>query len=190
MNRLAAEFRARVDDAGRIFGHAAVFGQAARIRAGYESIAPGAFNEVLARRDDVRALINHDPSLVLGRTGAGTLKLDVDEEGLVFEVDLPDTSYARDLRTLIGRGDVTGASFGFKPGADALSTAPDGRQLRTHTNLEALYDVSVVTYPAYEGAGAALRSLFPLSAQLDEVRARRRTQIIRARHRARYGGTF
>lgn len=178
--RFLAEFRA-VLDGNRLIGHAAVFGQTARLATGYERMAPSAFTAALADPDtDVRALVNHNPTMVLGRQSAGTLKLDVDDEGLRFEVDLPDTSYARDLRELVSRGDVSGASFGFVPGTDEFSTAPDGKQVRTHTSVARLLDVSPVTWPAYEGATVALR-------HIDfTAKVRIRSQLLVARHRALY----
>ena len=177
MNRLFAELRAAEVTGNMLAGHAAVFGQTAQIRGGYEAIAPGAFDEVLARGDDVVALRDHNPELLLGRTKSGTLRLGVDEDGLAFEVDLPDTAYARDVRELVARGDLNGASFGFLPGRDELGTAPDGRQLRTHTSVKRLLDVSVVAMPAYDGTSVTLRHLtFPAPD--------RRSQLIRARHRA------
>lgn len=172
--RLLAEFRAELDG-NRLVGHASVFGQMAPVAGGYEQIAPGAFTRALEDPDtDVRALVNHNPTMVLGRQSAGTLKLETDEEGLRFEVDLPDTSYARDLRELVGRGDVTGASFGFIPGEDTIGRAPDGKQVRTHTSVARLLDVSPVTWPAYEGATVALRHIiFPgRSAREQAIRAR------------------
>lgn len=152
-------FETRAELAGNtLSGYAAVFDGTARVGGGYERIAPKAFDEVL-ERSDPRALINHNPSLVLGRKSAGTLRLDVDSRGLKFQVDLPDTSYARDLRELVERGDLAGASFGFMPGEDEMSRAPDGKQIRTHTNIAQLVDVSAVTYPAYEGTSLALRHI-------------------------------
>lgn len=160
-----------------LVGHAAVFGQMARLATGYEQLAPTAFDAALENPEtDVRALLNHDPQQLLGRQASGTLRLSADKEGLRFELDLPDTSYARDLRELVSRGDLTGASFGFIPGEDEMSTAPDGRQLRTHTSVAELIDVSPVTFPAYSGAGVALRSIiFPaLTAREQAIRARAR----------------
>jgi HK97 family phage prohead protease len=180
MNRFHVELRAAEVVGNTLAGHAAVFGQAAEIRGGYEAVAPGAFAEVLQRGDDVAALRDHNPSLLLGRTSAGTLRLEEDKDGLAFEVDLPDTSYARDLRELVRRGDLAGGSFGFIPGAVTPAVAPDGRQLRTHTSLRRLLDVSVVTYPAYDGTDVTLRHL-----TFDRPPLDRRTQIILARHRAR-----
>lgn len=181
MNRLCAELRASVYNEGRtVVGHAAVFGQVAQIRGGYEAIAPTAFDDVLGRPDDVVALRDHNPSMLLGRRSAGTLRLSTDDEGLAFELDLPDTSYGRDVRELINRGDLRGASFGFVPGKDELGHAPDGRQLRTHTSIGRLLDVSVVTLPAYDGTDVTLRHL-----TFDPPTIDRRTQLILARHRAR-----
>jgi HK97 family phage prohead protease len=124
-----------------------------------ERIAPGAFDDVLA--DDVRALINHDPSLILGRSIAGTLRLSVDGQGLAYEVDLPDTAYARDLATSIGRGDINQSSFGFSLELDGeeWSRGDNGMKVRTITKVKRLYDVSPVTYPAYPEATVGLRSL-------------------------------
>jgi Escherichia/Staphylococcus phage prohead protease len=136
-----------------------------------------AFDRALAdKTTDVRALFNHDPSMLLGRESSGTLKLSVDSEGLPFEVDLPNTSVGRDVRELAERGDLTGASFGFIPGEDEWSRTKDGRQLRTHMSVARLVDVSVVTFPAYQGAGVMLRSLtaVPESGRSQLVRARAR----------------
>ncbi len=178
-SRFHVELRsAEITAHGTLYGHAAVFGQHAQIRGGYEALAPGAFDEAL-KRDNVRALINHDPSKLLGSSAAGTLKLDTDDIGLRFEVQLPDTSYARDLRVLVERGDLAGASFGFIPGTDERGVAPDGRQIRMHTGVRKILDVSAVTYPAYDATDVCLRSLTFGPPAID-----RRTQIILARHRA------
>lgn len=182
MDRFGVELRAEI--AGDILrGHAAVFDSLAKLPTGYEAIDRGAFDDVLARDDlDVRALVNHDPSQLLGRT-PNTLRLSTDKTGLAFEVDLPDTRAAHDIRTLIRRGDISGASFGFVPGATVRSHAPDGRPVTTHMSVSRLLDVSVVTYPAYGDASVQLRhrSLWAF----DSPAARqRRTQQITARFRA------
>lgn len=177
LTRYDVEFRAEVDG-DRIVGHASVFNQMADVGRHWEQVEPGAFDKVLETQPDVRALVNHDPNLVLGRTASGTLRLGVDREGLAFEVDLPDTSYANDLRVLAARGDITGASFGFVPGDDRWSRAPDGRQLRSHVSMKRLADVSIVTYPAYEGASVALRSVdFARSSSAN----RKRLALVRGR---------
>jgi len=180
MNRLRCELRAAELLEGRtLVGHAAVFGQHAEIRGGYEAIAPGAFDAVLAGDDDVLALRDHDPTLILGRRANGTLRLGTDDDGLRFEVDLPDTGYAADVRNLVAGGYLRGASFGFLPGKDEMSRAPDGKALRTHTSIRRLLDVSVVSLPAYPGTDVTLRHV--TFDRLDN-----RTRLILARHRARY----
>jgi HK97 family phage prohead protease len=181
MDRFAVEFRAELEG-DTLKGHAAVFDSMAKLPGHYEALARTAFDEVLKSPDlDVRALVNHDPSQLLGRTPR-TLRLSTDAKGLAFEVDLPDTRAAADLRVLLGRGDLSGMSFGFKPGTDTWGRAPDGTQLRTHTSVSDLRDVSVVTYPAYAGTDVALRSL-----QSFTFSAPARSQMIQARHRVRQG---
>jgi HK97 family phage prohead protease len=175
--RFGVELRSAAITGNTLTGHGAVFGVVAQVPGGWEQLHRSAFDAVLDRTDtDARALINHDPSQVLGRQSAGTLRLKADEVGLRFEVDLPDTSYARDLRVLVERGDLSGASFGFVPGDDEIGRAPDGRQLRTHTSIARLLDVSAVTYPAYESASVALR-------HYDFDRQDNRSRLIRARAR-------
>ena len=176
ITRFHAQIRSTLDG-NTLRGHAAVFGQMARLPGHYEQLASSAFDGVLDRSDtDVRALMNHDPSMLLGRQSSGTLRLKVDGDGLAFEVDLPDTSYANDLRVLVGRGDLTGASFGFVPGDDEWSNGPGGRQVRTHTRLAELVDVSPVTFPAYDGTDVSLRHY--------DFRPSGKSQLIRARARA------
>jgi hypothetical protein len=155
--RACVEFRAELRG-DTLRGHAAVFGTLAEVRGGYEAIGRKAFTKAL-EDSDPRALVNHDPSLILARRSAGTLRVGVDRQGLEFEIDLGQQSYARDLRESVERGDINGMSFGFIPDAYELTRAEDGRQIRTHTSVRRLVDVSPVTYPAYEGTDLQLRSL-------------------------------
>lgn len=177
MDRFAVELRARIEG-DTLVGHAAVFGQLADVGGHWEQLDARAFDKAL-EGSDARALVNHDPSLLLGRQRAGTLQLRADEHGLAFHVELPRTQAGMDVRELVSRGDLDGGSFGFLPGEDTWEQAPDGRQLRTHTSIRELLDVSVVTFPAYEGAAVQLRSLTitPRS---------NRSRVIRARHAGRY----
>lgn len=103
---------------------------------------------------DVRCLVNHDTTLVLGRNTSGTLELNVDDVGLYFRCVLPDTSYAKDLFEVIKRGDVNQMSFGFflAPNGDTFSKDPEnsGMFIRTLKEIEKIYEVSIVTIPAYE----------------------------------------
>ncbi|AOS69293.1 HK97 family phage prohead protease [Bacillus subtilis] len=120
----------------------------------------GGFIEMIDKRaldqtdmSDVRALIDHDPSKILGRTSAETLKLEVDDIGLRFDVTLPNTQYASDLYENLRVGNISNCSFGFMLGKDGDSFTRDqetGLPLRSLRNISKLTDVSVVTYPAYE----------------------------------------
>ncbi|MCM2292288.1 HK97 family phage prohead protease [Allorhizobium sp. BGMRC 0089] len=138
-------------------GYAAVFGEVAEVAGVFaETVAPGAFARSLGS-DDIRAFYDHDTALVLGRNRAGTLRLAEDGKGLAVEIDLPDTSAGRDVRTLIERGDVSGMSFGF----EVVSEEWDFSQpmpLRTIRDVN-LFEVSIVSIPAYAGTTIALRSL-------------------------------
>lgn len=132
-----------------------------------ETIAPGAFDGCEER--DVRALIDHDSRLVLGRTTAGTLKLVPDEKGLygVIEVNENDGD-AMNLYARVQRGDVTQCSFGFDIDEIEYHTQPDGTVLDVIKRVT-LYEVSVVTFPAYEETSAEARSLRDASRQNDRL---------------------
>jgi len=121
-----------------------------------EIIAPGAFAAALGA--DVRALIDHDPGRVIGRSKAGTLRLSEDAIGLVVEIDLPDTSDGRDLAVSIERGDISGMSFAFKSTKENWDETDPKKPKRIILGLD-LRDVSVVAFPAYPDTSVALRSL-------------------------------
>lgn len=155
------EFR---EDGDRLVarGYAAVFESLSKDLGGFvERIAPGAFDRVLNEGQDVVALANHDPNLVLGRSGSGTLRLRADDVGLGYEVDLPNTATGRDWAELLRRRDVVGSSFGFRVAVDGdeWGTDADERPLRTIRSVAVVRDVGPVTFPAYGGTEAALRSL-------------------------------
>jgi HK97 family phage prohead protease len=143
-----------------ITGHAAVFNQETVIGGWFrEMIMPGAFAQSIGE-DDVRALFNHNPDCVLGRNMSGTLRLKEDETGLAVEIDPPDTMMARDCVALIQRGDISQMSFSFRTVKEEWEYGPaDGMDLRRLKQCR-LYDVSAVTFPAYEGTDlkAAQRS--------------------------------
>lgn len=167
-----------------LVGHAAVFNQRAQMGGEYEQLSRTAFDAVLKSADtDAVALINHDADQLLGRQSAGTLRLRTDDEGLAFEVDLPDTTYANNLRQLVSRGDMRGASFGFIPDLkeSTYERDADGASVHTINALTFLRDVGPVTFPAYAGTGVALRSGPDLP---HIVRPSGRSQLIRARARA------
>ena len=105
---------------------------------------------------------------MLGRTISGTATLEVDEKGLRYTCQLPDTSYARDLIELMSRGDVTQSSFAFTI-EDESWEERDGALIRTVNKVARLYDVSPVTYPAYENSTAGLRTSAPIEMEQREV---------------------
>lgn len=128
-----------------------------------ERIEKGAFDDVL--KDDVRALLNHDPNFVLARSvnGKGTLKLSVDDKGnLRYSYKTPDRSYAKDLQDAIRSGDINQSSFAFQIKEEKweFATKENGleKDIRTITKFERLFDVSPVTYPAYSDTTVAARS--------------------------------
>lgn len=159
----AVELRSLGDSSPRIVGHAAnfdVLSEELTTRAGTrfrERIERGAFSGSLVS-SDVRALWNHDANVVLGRTKSGTLRLSEDDRGLAIEIDPPDTQAARDLMTLMKRGDVDQMSFGFRVRKDDWKRGADGKLVRSLLDVE-LLDVSPVTYPAYISTDVAVRSM-------------------------------
>jgi HK97 family phage prohead protease len=140
------ETRQEDDGKMRLSGYAAVFNDASVPLPFRERIAPGAFRKTLSETPDVRLLINHE-GLPLARTKNETLVLSEDEVGLRFDAELPDTSEARDLYTLIERGDVDQMSFAFRVIRQKWNSDRTERTL-TEVSLSD-GDVSVVTYPAY-----------------------------------------
>jgi hypothetical protein len=142
-------------------GHAAVFNQETDIGGWFrEMILPGAFAESIGQ-DDVRALFNHSPDYVLGRNKAGTLMLTEDEQGLRVEIDPPDTQFARDLSVSIERGDISQMSFAFEiKDSKDVDWERGGKGMLDLRKIKRakLYDVSPVTFPAYEGTDIAMRS--------------------------------
>jgi HK97 family phage prohead protease len=140
------EARQAEDGVMRLSGYAAVFNDASVPLPFKERIAPGAFRKTLSESPDVRLLINHE-GLPLARTKNGTLKLTEDDRGLRFDAELADTQEARDIYTLVQRGDVDQMSFAFRVIRQNWSKDKSERTL-TEVSL-ADGDVSVVTYPAY-----------------------------------------
>jgi len=142
----------------KMVGHAAVFGQETDIGGWFrEKVEPGAFKSSI-KKDDIRALFNHDPNFVLGRNTAGTLTMSEDETGLKVNIDPPDTQFARDLGTSIARGDINQMSFSFQVLEETWITG-EKKDLDLRIIKKArLYDVSPVTFPAYEGTDIAIRS--------------------------------
>ena len=163
------KFTTREDDGGamHISGYFAVFDSDYNIAPGLsESIAKGAFTSSMDR--DVRALINHDDTLVIGRTTAGTLELRQDDHGLWGDILInPKDSDATNAYARVERGDVSQCSFGFNILAEETDYRSDGSIHWTITDIE-LFEVSVCTFPAYEETGVKAREK-----QAEEIKQRR-----------------
>lgn len=176
-----AEMRgANADGSIPIRWHPAVFNQRANIYGLFlERFAPGAFSKTI-QEADVRALINHDANLVLARSKSGTLRLSEDRKGLVADADMAPTTYAQDLAISVERGDVNQGSIAFR---SIKETWDESGKIPLRTIEEAqLFDVSIVTYPAYEGTDAALRSVqfdsMVRALGLDELEAEQRNDLL------------
>ena len=146
-------------DKPTVVGYGAVFNSMSNDLGGFrEYISPKAFEGRLD--DDVRFLFNHDPNYVLARTTNGTLRLSVDEKGLRYEADMPNTSTARDLMELLKNGTISQSSFAFTVEEDSWEIK-DGMNIRTIDKVSQLFDVSSVVFPAYSSASSsvALRSM-------------------------------
>jgi HK97 family phage prohead protease len=147
------------DNLPKIEGYAAVFNKNSEDMGFIERIAPGAFKKSL-KTSDVRALFNHDSNIILGRISAGTLDLKEDKKGLFMSVTPPDTQLVRDMvLSPIERGDITQQSFGFNIKSDEWKDLDKDVPIRTITEVDNIFDVSPVTFPAYPDTEVALRSL-------------------------------
>jgi HK97 family phage prohead protease len=152
--RASPDFEVRA--AGRkLVGYAATFGTAAKINGAFtESIRAGAFAASLGSGRDILALVDHDPTRLLARTGSGTLRLIEDSRGLAFELDVPPTQLGNDVLALAERRDLGGMSFGFRA-TDEAWPARDVRELRS---VE-LHEISIVqAFPAYAQTSVAARA--------------------------------
>ncbi|MGE8080503.1 HK97 family phage prohead protease [Peribacillus loiseleuriae] len=143
------------DKPSMITGYAAVFNSKTTIGDWFEEIIePGAFARSLSENGDIRALFNHNWDNVLGRTKSGTLRLEEDERGLKFDIELPNTSVGRDLAESMSRGDINQCSFGFWITEETWDYSVEPA-LRTIHEVE-LYEISVVSIPAYDDTEASL----------------------------------
>jgi uncharacterized protein len=152
------ELRQDLGEPLKIRGYAAVFNQLSEVIFGFrERILPGAFKSSLG--NDVRALVNHDPAAIIGRTKNGTLTLREDDRGLYSEISPPNTTLGHDTVESIKRGDLDQMSFGFQIVKDDWKH--EEKQLIREIHDVELFDVSVVAFPAYPQTSVAVRSLWP-----------------------------
>lgn len=168
---ICAGFQTRADEKEGpvIEGYFSVFNSDYELWPGVtEQVAPGAFENSLSGDCDVRALANHDTTLVLGRTTAGTLSLREDEHGLfgTIKINEQDTD-AMNLYARVQRGDVSQCSFGFDIRDEEFIENPDGT-CRWIIKDVVLYEVSVCTFPAYAETSVEARK-----ADLNTIRKRR-----------------
>jgi HK97 family phage prohead protease len=163
-----AELRADPESRS-LAGYAAVFDSLSEDLGGFrEIIKPGAFAKSIADGADVRALWNHDPNHVLGRTKSGTLRLAEDEHGLRIEIDPPPAQWADDLLQSVRRGDVDQMSFAFQvPAGGETWTKDDIGKIRELREV-VLRDVSPVTYPAYAATAVVVRTADDVYRQHEE----------------------
>lgn len=167
---ICTDFETREDDGNPIIeGYFAVFNSNYDIAPGMsESIAPGAFTEALG--GDVRALINHDTTLVLGRNKANTLELKEDSHGLWGRIRVnPKDSAAMDLYERVKRGDVSGCSIGFGIEEEKTEFLENGDVHWTIEKVNPLAEVSCCSFPAYQDTNISARS-----AQVEEIKKRER----------------
>lgn len=167
MMQRAAEFQTREDGGEKyIEGYFATFEGAYEMGDwGVERVDRKAFEQTLG--DDVRALVNHDTTLVLGRTTTGTLQLMTDERGLWGRIRVnPNDQDAVNCYERVKRGDVSQCSFGFEILEQNEERLPDGRMQWTLLRVK-LYEVSVCTFPAYEDTEVSARAR-----DRDAIRAR------------------
>lgn len=170
----------REDDGGTIEGIAAKVNETYDLGWFEETIKRGAFDDVL--KDDVRALFNHDPNLVLARTKSKTLKLFVDKDGhLAYSFKIPNRSYAKDLEDAVKTSDVNQSSVAFRVKEEKWEWKSDKNKLkkdkRTIIKFEQLFDVSPVTYPASPSTTVAARKLEDHNGELKEAKKKRNENI-------------
>lgn len=169
MKTIGTDFQTREDNGSLIIeGYFAVFNSNYEIAPGMsESIAPGAFANSMS--NDVRALTNHDTTLVLGRTKVRTLELQEDERGLWGKIEInPKDTDALNLYERVKRGDVDQCSFGFEIRSEDTDIREDGSVHWTIKDVE-LYEVSCCTFPAYEETSISARA-----AERDSIMIRER----------------
>lgn len=165
---ICSRFETR-DESGEMYieGYFAVFNSPYELWKGAtESIAEGAFSDTLG--GDVRALIDHETRLVLGRNKTGTLELREDPHGLWGRIKVnPNDQDAVNLYERVKRGDVDQCSFGFRIESQEFTEKPDGTVHWTIKKVT-LYEVSVVTFPAYEATTVTARKR-----ELEEINKRK-----------------
>jgi HK97 family phage prohead protease len=150
-------------------GYAIVFNSESRDLGGFtEVVKENALDKALERNTDVLALYGHDYQNVLGRQSADTLQLEKDERGIKFTLDLPNTQLGRDVYTLVERGDLKGNSFGFTVEKDSWDKKGD-KVIRTIEQVRDLFEISIVSLPAYEATELVKRNFEEFAEDITEA---------------------
>lgn len=158
------EIRASEGAPARLRGYALRFGSVYDMGWFTEEVGRGALDA--ANLSDVRILLNHDSNIILGRTTAGTASVGVDNVGMWYEVDLPDSPNGQNARVAIERGDISQSSWGFRLRADSTGRSigskwemRDGKEHRVLVDVSEVLDASPVVFPANPDTSIARRSL-------------------------------
>ena len=168
----AIEYKTDSEGKGKkLKGYSARFGEITDLYWFDEEIMPGAFLNAI-KDDDVRALIDHNPSLIIGRNKANTLELLEDNIGLFAIIDPPDTTAGKDIITSVERGDVTGQSFSFRVNEENWISGKkrgEGKNDLRQIKDVMLRDVSIVTYPQYKTTDISYRNKISKSESLENI---------------------
>jgi HK97 family phage prohead protease len=168
------EFRAleEPDGAKKIEGYFIVYEQPTELwKDFYEQVGRGSARKSIAN-NDIRALYNHDPKIVLGRNKSGTLKLYEDDYGVKGVIDVNETDLeASNVYARVKRGDITGASFGFRPLKEETQKKPKGGVLVTIEDMD-LIEISICAFPAYPQTSVYSRQKRYLKEKTEELKER------------------
>lgn len=153
------EFTPMIPESRSVSGYAIIFNSDSNDLGGFiERINPDALEGVI-ERSDVLCLLNHNEDkgvLARSKNGEGSLKLEVDERGLKYTFDAPNTALGDELLEGLRRGDITTSSFAFTVGSDSWEKRTDGTYLRTINSITELFDVSPVYFPAYSSTSVKI----------------------------------
>ena len=169
-------------DSRTVEGYAVVFNSQSEDLGFYETINPSAITEEVLKRSDVFCLFNHDQDKVLARSknGTGSLQLQLDEQGLKYTFQAPNTDIGNSLLEYLRRGDIDSSSFAFTvstdEGSEVWTTGTDGRQYREILKIDELHDVSPVWNPAYSSTSVSQRTLDKLN-QLREMQDEKEKEV-------------
>lgn len=169
-------------DSRTVEGYAVVFNSQSEDLGFYETINPAAITEEVLMRSDVFCLFNHDQDKVLARSknGTGSLQLQLDERGLKYTFQAPNTDIGNSLLEYLRRGDIDSSSFAFTvstdEGSEVWTTGTDGRQYREILKIDELHDVSPVWNPAYSSTSVSQRTLDKLN-QLREMQDEKENEV-------------